>query len=393
MFFSAISAISAVSSVVVDAQASKTRAHVETLASPRLEGRLAGSNGEKLASDYIVAELQKIGAKPLPGQTGLPAAVRVHGRHEGRRIDDQRAARRRRRRRRRRSVHGSGSVRALSFSDNGDVEGAGRLRRLRHRRARQPGLRLRQLRHARREGQDRRRPALLPEDAEPKTKGILVALRRPPLQGDGRAAARREGDDRRHRTDVAERRRAGADDVRHGDRRLRHRRGQRHRRGRERRSSRPSPDKPLATAQKALDDANPHATGFALPGVTVRVHAAVEREKRTGHNVVALPAGDDAGDDGRQAVGRARRALRSPRPRRSRQHAGRQGRRGQDPLRRRRQRVGIGRRPRDRGDAGEAAAQAQRARRLLVGRGARADRLERVLDRRRRCRSTRSPRT
>ncbi len=51
------------------------------------------------------------------------------------------------------------------------------------------------------------------------------------------------------------------------------------------------PDKPLAAAQEALDDANPHATGFALPGVTLTVHAVVEREKRTGHNVVAyLPA-------------------------------------------------------------------------------------------------------
>jgi Zn-dependent M28 family amino/carboxypeptidase len=51
------------------------------------------------------------------------------------------------------------------------------------------------------------------------------------------------------------------------------------------------PDKPLASAQKSLDDANPHATGFALPGITVKVHAQVEREKRTGHNVVAyLPA-------------------------------------------------------------------------------------------------------
>jgi predicted signal transduction protein with EAL and GGDEF domain len=37
-------------------------------------------------------------------------------------------------------------------------------------------------------------------------------------------------------------------------------------------------DKPLAAAQKALDDANPHATGFALPNVTARVHAAVERD-------------------------------------------------------------------------------------------------------------------
>jgi Zn-dependent M28 family amino/carboxypeptidase len=52
-----------------------------------------------------------------------------------------------------------------------------------------------------------------------------------------------------------------------------------------------TPDKPLAAAQKALDDANPHATGFAMPNITIRVHAAVEREKRTGHNVVAyLPA-------------------------------------------------------------------------------------------------------
>ena len=50
---------------------SKTKAHVETLASPRFEGRLAGSNGEKLASEYIASELQKIGAKPLPGKSDL----------------------------------------------------------------------------------------------------------------------------------------------------------------------------------------------------------------------------------------------------------------------------------------------------------------------------------
>ncbi len=30
-----------------------------------------------------------------------------------------------------------------------------------------------------------------------------------------------------------------------------------------------TPKTPLAAAQKSLDDANPHATGFALPGVTV----------------------------------------------------------------------------------------------------------------------------
>src|SRR5437899_12306255 len=69
-FVFAFFAFSAVLSLcVLDAQTpSRTRAIVETLASPRLEGRLAGSNGEKLASDFLVGELQKIGAKPLPGQ-------------------------------------------------------------------------------------------------------------------------------------------------------------------------------------------------------------------------------------------------------------------------------------------------------------------------------------
>ena len=35
------------------ATTSKTRAHVTTLASERFEGRLAGSNGERLASEYL----------------------------------------------------------------------------------------------------------------------------------------------------------------------------------------------------------------------------------------------------------------------------------------------------------------------------------------------------
>src|SRR5262245_13346743 len=56
--------------VVAAAPPSKTRAFVEALASPHLEGRLAGSNGEKLASDYLAAVLDAIGAKPLPGQRG-----------------------------------------------------------------------------------------------------------------------------------------------------------------------------------------------------------------------------------------------------------------------------------------------------------------------------------
>ena len=42
---------------------------MQTLASDKFEGRLTGSNGEKLAADYLIAELKRIGAKPLPGMT------------------------------------------------------------------------------------------------------------------------------------------------------------------------------------------------------------------------------------------------------------------------------------------------------------------------------------
>src|SRR5689334_73428 len=49
--------------------ATRTRTHVETLASERFEGRLTGSNGERLAAEYIAAELRRIGARPLPGRT------------------------------------------------------------------------------------------------------------------------------------------------------------------------------------------------------------------------------------------------------------------------------------------------------------------------------------
>ena len=69
IFFSAVSAISAVS--FTSAQSSATKTHVQTLASEKFEGRLAGSNGERLASEYLASELQKIGAKPLPGKTGF----------------------------------------------------------------------------------------------------------------------------------------------------------------------------------------------------------------------------------------------------------------------------------------------------------------------------------
>jgi hypothetical protein len=52
------------------APASRTAAHVEYLASPKLEGRLTGTPGADLAAAYIERELKRLGAVPLPGATG-----------------------------------------------------------------------------------------------------------------------------------------------------------------------------------------------------------------------------------------------------------------------------------------------------------------------------------
>ena len=100
-------------------RASKTRAHVETLASPALGGRLTGSAGERLSSDYIVSELKKMGAKPLPGQSDylmafdFTAGTRDGGSSVAVDSVPPRMSNRR--------FTGTSDVQALSFSDNGDV--------------------------------------------------------------------------------------------------------------------------------------------------------------------------------------------------------------------------------------------------------------------------------
>jgi hypothetical protein len=298
MFFSAIFVLSAVSSGTF-AQTSKTRAHVEALASPRLEGRLAGSNGEKLAGEYIAAELRKIGAKPLPGQkdfllpfeftagtrdggssvtlsdgSGCVAGI-AGGQPAGRPLANADAAR-------------TPCWRALSFSDNGDAEGplvfAG------YGIVVPDGQGLAYDSYATLDVKDKVVVVLryFPEDAEAKTKGILA--RYADLRYKAMAARQRgakaiivvTGPNSPNAGELApmtfDTAIAGSGIIAVsviGEV-----------------ASRMFPaDKPLAAAQKALDDANPHATGFAIPNVTVRVHAAVEREKRTGDNVVAyLPA-------------------------------------------------------------------------------------------------------
>jgi Zn-dependent M28 family amino/carboxypeptidase len=264
----------------IHAQASKSRAHVEALASSRFEGRLAGSNGERLASDYIVAELRKIGARPLPGQKDfrLPFEFTAGTKDGGSTIKSGDV------------LFGKDQVRALSFSDNGDVTGpvvfAG------YGIVVPPSQGFGYDSYASLDVKDKIVLVLryFPEDADQKTRGILARYA-----------------DLRYKAMAARQHGAKAMIVATGPRS-------------------PNagelapmtfdtaiagsgivavsvtgevagaifkavPDKPLAATQESLDGGNPHVAGFALPGITVAVHAAVEREKRTGHNVVAyLPA-------------------------------------------------------------------------------------------------------
>ena len=262
------------------AQGSRTRPHVEALASSRFEGRLAGSTGERLASDYLVAELQKIGARPLPGQEDfrLPFDFTAGTRDGGStvRVGDV--------------VFGTGQARALSFSDNGDVSGPAVFAGY--------GIVVPESQalgydsYATLDVKDKIVVVLryFPEDADQKTRGILARYA-----------------DLRYKAMAARQHGARALVVVTGPQSPN--------------AGRLAPmtfdtaiagsgivavsvtaevaaalftadlDKPLAAIQKSLDAGNPHVTGFALPGVTLAVHSAVEREKRTGRNVVGyLPA-------------------------------------------------------------------------------------------------------
>jgi hypothetical protein len=266
---------------------SPTRRHVETLASEKLEGRLTGSAGERLAGDYIVSELQRAGARPLPGlpdfrvpfeftagsrDGGSAATVRVPATGALRTFDRQ------------------SDVRALAFSDNAEVSGpvifAGY------------GIVTpdsQSFAYDSYMGLDVRDKVVLilryfPEDADPRTKAALVnysdlrykamAARqrgakallvvtgpRSPnagetipmsfdtaLAGSGIAAASISADVASAMFGVV-------------------------------------PDKTLDVVQLGFDSGNPHVAGFDLPGVTVTLRVAVVRERQTGRNILAyLPA-------------------------------------------------------------------------------------------------------
>src|SRR5688572_2797404 len=97
---------------------SPTRAHVETLASEKLGGREAGSDGERLAAGYIAAQLQRIGARPLPGRRDMFQAFEctAGSRDGGSSLSFTPGGAPG-------SSYGAADVRALSFSDDGTAEG------------------------------------------------------------------------------------------------------------------------------------------------------------------------------------------------------------------------------------------------------------------------------
>jgi hypothetical protein len=274
------------------APAVTTRAHVRWLASEKLDGRQAGSAGERLAAEYIAEQLTRIGAKPLPtrsdpflpfeftagsrdGGSSLQIANIVSSTQDpkGTAIYDERS-----------------SVQALSFSDDGEVSGpivfAGY------------GLVVPEAQgfgydsYATLDVKDKVVLVLryFPEDADRNTRAILaryadlrykaMAARqrgakallvvtgpRSPnageiipmsfdtaLAGSGIVAASISGDV----ASVLLRQAEG---------------------------------KALDAVQKELDSGNPHVAGFEIPKITITIRTSVIREKQQGRNVVAyLPA-------------------------------------------------------------------------------------------------------
>ena len=239
------------------------------------------------AADYIAAQLARIGARPLPGRDGHVRAVRVHGRQPRRRLarDASRAAQARRARStapatcwRCRSPTTATCRATVVFAGYGIVVPESQ------------NFGYDSYAGARRQGQGRRGPALLPRGRRP-------GRRAPSWRATPTCATRRW---RRGSAAprallvvtgprVAQRRRHDADDVRHGARRLGHQRGQRQRRVAQALFAAAGRSQAL---QKALDSGNPHVRRLRPPASRVTLKTARRpRRSTTGRNVVAyLPA-------------------------------------------------------------------------------------------------------
>ena len=113
----AVSVLALCSAGEAPPEPSSIRTNVEALASDALEGRMTGTPGIEQAAAHIVAELEAIGAEPLPGNAGY----RLPFQYTGTASDGGTSLR---------LVADGGprwsdpeSVRALSFSEGGEVTG------------------------------------------------------------------------------------------------------------------------------------------------------------------------------------------------------------------------------------------------------------------------------
>jgi hypothetical protein len=257
----------------------QTRPHVEALASETLGGREAGSEGERLAAEYLARQLDRIGARPLPGRRDMlvPFSFTAGSRDGGSSVRIGAA-----------THTGTRDVQALSFSDSLEVSGPAVFAGY--------GIVVPETQnfgydsYAALDVKDKIVVVLryFPEDADQQTRAILARY-----------------SDLRYKAMAARQRGAKAVIVVTGPR---------------------SPNagetvpmtfdtalagsgipavsvsgtvaqalfatgKPLADVQKEFDAGNPHTVGFALPNVSVSITTNVVRETRTGRNVVAyLPA-------------------------------------------------------------------------------------------------------
>ncbi len=271
------------------ATASRTRGHVVALASERFEGRLTGTPGEKLAGEYLSSELRRIGARPLPGRADflLPFEFTAGSRDGGSTatLRDTRTGTSRR-------FDQQADVRALSFSDNGDVT-AGSVVFAGYGIVVPEAQNFGYDSYATLDVKDKVVLVLryFPEDADTATKGILaryadlrykaLAARQRgakallvvtgPRSPNARETIPMSFDTALSGSGIVAASISGAvADVLF--------------------ASLGDPAKSLEAAQRALDSANPHVAGFALPTVEINLHTEVIREKRTGHNVAGYLA-------------------------------------------------------------------------------------------------------
>jgi hypothetical protein len=283
--FAAVAALVFVTpvSVAQTPAGSPTRSHVEFLASDKLEGREAGSPGERLAAEYLTAQLARIGARPLPGRSDMcmPFEFTAGSRDGGSRVTVTAGTAPAR------TFSAPRDIQALSFSDDANVSGpvvfAGY------------GLVVPESQnlgydsYAALDVKDKIVVVLryFPEDTDQKTRAILARY-----------------SDLRYKAMAARQRGAKALLVVTGPR---------------------SPNagelapmsfdtalagsgipaasitrsvadtlftsKPLRDIQQELDTGNPHVAGFDFAGVTLTLTTSIVRERHTGRNVIAyLPA-------------------------------------------------------------------------------------------------------